>query len=99
MESQKKKPFHITITNNETGEVLRDDDTQAIIASWDADKQHTQGCILLKGSGKVLTATIAGAVQNLKTLEKENPLEYLLAQMVLKEAAKDAEAQKDNAEE
>ena len=98
MENQ-KKPFHITITNNETGEVLHNDDTALIIGAWDSEDNTTSSCILGKGPNRLMVCTVAGCIAALKKIKCSHPIEYHLAQIIYEERAKDAEAQKDSTEE
>lgn len=54
------KKFHITIKNNETGEILRDLDTCAIIGAFDVDEEGT-GCLVCTACNAIELAATADA--------------------------------------
>ena len=63
---ESKKQWHLTITNNETGEVLRDLDTCAIIGACDVDENTTACLSLLAGSALDVFATLETAEDAIK---------------------------------
>lgn len=54
--------FHITITNNETGNVLDDFDTKALIGAYDKDEDITCGFHRIHCSPVELAAVITQAI-------------------------------------
>lgn len=64
--------FHITIKNNETGEILVDDDTCAIIGAL--DRGEGTGCLGFTVCGPVdLAATATGALKAALRCSRELP--------------------------
>lgn len=72
------KKFHITITDNETGETIVDQDTKAIIGAFDSDEDSTAGMGFTHCNATELLATATGAkkVAN-KLMNKSNIPEEL----------------------
>ena len=66
------KKFHITITDNETGEVLVDQDTSAIIGALDND-ESTRNIAYTCCNTIDLAATAAGAKQAANKSARELP--------------------------
>lgn len=92
------KKFHITITNNETGETLRDHDTNAIAAIVDCG--DSTGTTLLTECD---TDTMLNVVARLEALTKriyeKNPeLFFLLKAFQAKEARETEEATDETTE-
>ena len=65
--------FHITITNNETGEILHDNDTAAIIGAY-AFANGAYAIGLTACNGITLMATINTAEHVVKRLLEEHPM-------------------------
>jgi hypothetical protein len=67
------KNWHITVTNNETGEAIVDQDTDALLASIDCGEGtrvlHLTNCHIIAH-----VATIVGMVEKIKEAKEENPL-------------------------
>lgn len=87
----KKKPFHLVITDNETGETLHDDDTDCIIGA--ANQKESTVCI---GTCRDCTVadiieTIIGAEEVVKEFEKDDPRLVLLLEISRRKARKLAE--------
>ena len=85
MENERKK-FHITITDNETGEVEVDTDAAAIIGAYDAGTRGTASISYTECNGIVLSCTLAGVMHLLAGYEEREPIEYRLAEMLLKKS-------------
>lgn len=84
MENETKKRYHITITDNETGEIKCDSDSAAIIGAYDTDNNATACLCSLACDGMVLSATIMGVLQILDRVKDDNLDEYILAERVLR---------------
>lgn len=85
MENETKKKYHITVTDNETGETFIDCDTSAIIGAFDKDENDTGSLFALACTGDVTACTIAGTLETLQRVRKKQPLGYLMAEMILHE--------------
>ena len=74
------KQFHLTITDNVTGEVYRDTDIDAIIGAIHTDENETGGIFMTSCSGIALGQTMDAMKTVLKRAYSENPeLEVLEA--------------------
>lgn len=74
------KPFHLTLTNNVTGEVYRDTDIDAIIGTIHIDENETGGIFMTSCSGIALGQTLDAVKTVLKRVYSEHPeLEMLEA--------------------
>ena len=65
--------FHITITNNETGETLADLDSCAIIGAIDVEEKGTREIAMFDCNGIVLAATAADAIVNAREAIEDMP--------------------------
>ena len=66
------KKFHIIFKNNETGEIIHDTDTDAIIGAIHLEEKTA--CVgLTNCNGAELLSTIRGAKQVIKEMVEENP--------------------------
>ena len=75
-----QKRFHITLTDNTTGEVYRDQDIDAIIGAIHVDKDKTGGLFMSECSGIALGQTLHAVKMVLKSAYDEDPeLEVLEA--------------------
>jgi len=79
MKDETKKKFHITLTDNETGETLIDSDTSAIIGAFDLGEGNTGSLYALACNGLIKVCTIAGAMATLERVRKDDPFGYILA--------------------
>jgi hypothetical protein len=70
--------FHIVITNNETGEVIKDTNADAIIASIHTE-ETTDVLDVACCNGFALVATIAGLMEALENNKKDHPKIYKYA--------------------
>lgn len=80
--------FHITITNNVTGDVLVDQDTSAIIGSCDCPGDSTR-CLTFTSCDDIeLLATITGALEVVEIQLKKLPkkLQSFVRKLAKKEA-------------
>lgn len=69
----KQKPFHITITDNETGEVIHDSDVIAILGALHFGEDNTSG-ITLSNCGVMSLAQAVDTVKKvIEGLYDENP--------------------------
>lgn len=76
------KKFHITIRNNETGEILHDLDTCVIIGAFDVDEEATGRLVYTACNAIELEATATAAV--LAALKATHPLPRWMQDKVLK---------------
>lgn len=68
-----KPKFHLTIKDNETGEVLHDVDTCVILGAYDYDNERTS-CIALIASGSTqILSAIAGMDDIKEVVFEEHP--------------------------
>jgi hypothetical protein len=67
--------YHITITDNETGEVLVDQDTVAIIGACDAG-EATRGLVLHKCNKAEKMATACEAMQMVEQVLRKEPKKF-----------------------
>lgn len=75
---EKKMKFHITITDNETGETLKDRDACCIIGACNVG-EYTEGMALVHCSAPDLANAINGAEKSINHMKSEHPeLELLL---------------------
>ena len=91
-ENNEKKAFHVTIRNNETGELLHDSETDAFICAYDKD-ESTAGCSGIK-TDPITTAALVMAAQDQikKLLGQHQELAFLIS---LREAMLKKEEQSD----
>lgn len=83
------KEFHITITDNETGETIHDSDTNAIVGSiLDDDGVFVIGQTHCNGD-ELLNAVI-GAERAIEQLYENNPVLFFLKMMAKKETKEEA---------
>ena len=82
--------FHIVITDNETGEVLKDSNAVAILASVQEDDGTSQ-LTLTKCDGRNFMAAICGLLGVHEKIKKENPKELEFAQKIFKKHKKEIE--------
>ena len=80
METEKKLKYHITLTNNETGEVLMDHDTSAIIGAVQGPGDDAQGICAISCSSLELFKTINMTIDALKDVETMSPALYGMAE-------------------
>lgn len=74
----KKMKFHITITDNETGETLKDSDACCIIGAFNQG-EYTAGMAITCCTAPDLAITINGAEDAINHIKSEHPeLELLL---------------------
>ena len=82
--------YHITITDNETGEVLRDLDSNAIAASIDAE-DFTVEVFFARCNSDTWVSTVAVLMSILEKAKKRDPQEYRRARKVFKKLRKQKE--------
>lgn len=70
----KKKPFHLTVTDNETGETVQDLDFDALIGAAHIGEMEAGGIIVSRCSTMTLAATSIAVEQTLNKLCKDDPL-------------------------
>lgn len=71
---EEKKAFHITITNNETGETLHDCDTNCIIGAF--NQGASAACIGAASdvTGEDLANTIVGVEEVVQDFKNDDPI-------------------------
>lgn len=80
METEKKRKYHITLTNNETGEVFMDHDTSAILGAVQGPGDDAQGICAIDCNSLELFKTTNMAIGALKEVEAISPALYGLAE-------------------
>lgn len=78
MENENKKPFHLTITDNETGETVRDLDFDAIIGAVHLSEEQAGGLYITKCSVANIAATVVAAESLLDHIQHLDPSLRLL---------------------
>ena len=90
--------FHITITNNETGETVRDHDTNAILAVVDHGEQT--GSLLLTACDVDTMLNVVARLEELtKRIYKKNPELFLLLKAFQAKKARETEETTDETTE
>lgn len=82
--------FHITITDNETGETLKEADACAIIGACNEDK-HTASIVLSQCSTLDLLSTLRGVSAAIDTCLEDEPILRALYEAVNKMDAEKAD--------
>lgn len=81
--SDKKKKFHLTVTDNETGEAIHETDINAMIGAVHLGEGFAQGMCLAGGCNLVeLAETVKGAEETLERVYKEDPMLRLLTSLM-----------------
>ena len=73
----KRKPYHIKIVDNETGNVIADTDTNCIIGAFN-ESNGTRQIGIVKCNIVDLTATCAGAKESIDNMTKNHPFAKLM---------------------
>lgn len=81
MKNEKKLKYHITLTNNETGEVFLDHDTSAIIGAAQGPDDSARGICAINCSGFELFQTLSMAIGALEEVRTLNPSLYEAAEI------------------
>lgn len=71
--TREKMPFHLVITNNETGEVIHELDMCALIGAAQTAENNTVSISLTACNVLELAATIAGAQKAITKILKDDP--------------------------
>ncbi len=74
----KKMPFHLTITDNRTGETVRDLDFDALIGSAHISNDEAAGLFVTSCNTLAVAATVAAAESTLHHVEQKDPMLRLL---------------------
>ena len=67
------KPFHLTLTDNTTGEIMHDIDIDALLASAHVNEDETRSITVANCDTLAIAQTIHTLRQIYETLRKENP--------------------------
>lgn len=78
----KKKPFRLTITDNETGEVIRDLELDAIIGAVHLDEETSGGLFISRCSTLALAETVRAAEITTEKALKNSPMLRLAKSLV-----------------
>lgn len=73
MENENKKPFHLVITDNATGETLQELDFDALIGAAHLDEETAAGLLVSRCSTRTLAATTSACEDTLVKLYVDNP--------------------------
>lgn len=79
---EKKAAFHITIRDNETGEVTHDCDSDVIIGAFDVGGERTNGVAMTKADANKILNVVMGARNSIDSLLKANPKLLMMANMI-----------------
>ncbi len=74
--------FHITIKDNETGEIIHDKDTNAIIGAINGAENSTAVIGITSCNTIELLATMRGALQSVKEIRESNPKISLMEDLI-----------------
>jgi len=77
-----EKPFHLTIANNETGEIIRELDFDALIGAAHISEEEAGGLFVSKCSRFDLAATVVAAEDTLRLIEQQDPMLRMTKLMV-----------------
>ena len=92
MSKQKKtKPFHLVITNNETGEVINDLDFDALVGAIHIGGDTCGGIILSQCSAMAMGETLASAKATIQKAVNEDMPAALVMMMVEAKIAEETE--------
>lgn len=78
----KKMPFHLTITDNETGEIVRELDTDAIIGAANTSEEGAAGICVTRCSGQTLANTFVAVESMLEHMMNKEPMLRLAKMLV-----------------
>lgn len=92
------KPFHLIITNNETGETVRELDFDALIGTAHTGEHESCGLVLSKCNGLVMAETLASVASTVKQVEDENQMEAFVAKIMFEASIEEPENQEENEE-
>ena len=103
MSKQKKttKPFHLTVTDNETGEVVRELDFDTLIGAARVNKQECAGVAIAKSSPIAHAETIIATETTIDKLTQLNPmvgLALVMTKASLKAEIEEPQNQEENEE-
>lgn len=94
-----KKPFHVTITDNVSGTVELDTDTDCIIGAVHQEQDGKGGTICLgytDCSGMILAATAFGAIKVSKQIMSKPGISAMLMAMLAAEALGEKKEEENN---
>lgn len=84
------KKFHITIADNETGEILTDEQTDCIIGAYSREKEETS-ITYIRGNDITIAATIMAVKDAIKNIYTKIPGAKLLEMIALTKQNKEKE--------
>ena len=90
--------FHLTITNNETGETIRDENINAILAGIHNEK-GTASIVITECTAVDLLPTIIAAKSAVKTCTDDDPMLALFVALTEGKLCKKAETEADTNDE
>lgn len=85
---EKKMPYHLTITNNETGEIERDLDFDALIGAVHLSERESAGIFLADSTILAQAEVLDAAEDTVKQALAEDPMLRMATYVVKAEAAK-----------
>lgn len=71
---KEKMPYHLTITDNRTGETLRDLDFDCLIGSAHLSKEEAAGLFLTSCTNGDVAATIVAVENTLHHIQQDDPM-------------------------
>ena len=76
-----KKPFHITITNNETVEIIHDSDTNCIIGAINQEESTACIGVARDATGADIATTIVSVEEFVQDFKNDDPILCLAAEV------------------
>lgn len=82
------KRFHLVITNNETGEVMSDENTNGIIGVFLSDADIATGIFSTYCTKQDAAGMLVACMKHIDTIAENNPMLKLIMEMVSTEIKK-----------
>ena len=100
MSKQKKRPFHLLITDNETGKTVQELDFDAIIGAAHIKQRECAGIVIARCSPMAHAETAMAVERTVKELENRDPMVglALLTARATTEVTVEPENQEENEE-
>jgi adenosine/AMP kinase len=95
------KPFHLVITDNETGETVQELDFDVLVGAAHINDHESAGIVIAKGSPLVQAQTVMAVETTIDTLTQRDPFVGMALAMMRassKTEIKETENQEENEE-
>lgn len=96
MENENKKPLHLTITDNETGETLRDLDCDCIIGAVHLSEGESGGLFIARSTTLAQAETVCAAEATVARALKKDPMLCLAKGIINAEAVEKITEETEN---